>query len=352
MVVVFGAVVAAAQPGQVVPFEERSALLAIFTATGGEHWKDKTGWGAAPGTECEWYGVTCVDSHITWLRLQENGLIGHIPAEATDLKSLESAWLWGNKLTAVPEAWLEHEDRGGFDLRLWGNPLHGGVSEISIEQNNGSLLCSHWMLRIRENSIERASIKCRNRTDADRETYCELSFHDTHGVSDLRKLGRFIEKQGFYKLKKFYTVNQTHAGMTIVRVTRERRQSVVEDYGYLEPLELFGMESAVWGMAPLDWDRVERKPKSACNAFFRRANDILLNGPTFTVQLPAGTTVDAGAPGTDRYVIRDDAGELLTIDSAYSKLEATALSDLPLTEIRLSGGRAMQHELYSDIKGV
>jgi len=107
MIVVFTAVVAGAQPGQVVPSEERSALLAVFGATGGEHWKDKTGWGAAPGTECEWYGVECINSHVMSLSLQENGLSGRIPVEALDLKSLERAWLWGNKLTAVPEAWLE-----------------------------------------------------------------------------------------------------------------------------------------------------------------------------------------------------------------------------------------------------
>ena len=47
MIVVFTAVVASAQPGQVVPSEERSALLAVFGATGGEHWKDKTGWGGS-----------------------------------------------------------------------------------------------------------------------------------------------------------------------------------------------------------------------------------------------------------------------------------------------------------------
>src|SRR5437868_4591212 len=123
MILVVTAVKVSAQP-VVVPSVERSALLAIFDATGGQHWKDKTGWGAAAGTECGWYGVDCLNDHITSLRLEENGLAGRIPAEALDLKSLESAWLWGNHLTEVPEAWLELEDRGGFDLRLWGNPLH------------------------------------------------------------------------------------------------------------------------------------------------------------------------------------------------------------------------------------
>ena len=65
---------------------------------------------------------------------------------------------------------------------------------------------------------------------------------------------------------------------------------------------------------------------------------------TFTVQLPAGTTIDDRAPAIERYVIRDAAGELLIIDSAFSKLEPITLSDVPLTEVTLNGTRAMQHE--------
>ncbi len=42
-----------------IPQRERDALLAIFNATGGANWQSKDGWGGPPGTECNWYAVTC-----------------------------------------------------------------------------------------------------------------------------------------------------------------------------------------------------------------------------------------------------------------------------------------------------
>src|SRR5438309_567484 len=97
---------------QPIGASERRALTAIFAATNGQKWHTNTGWGSAAGTECEWYGVECRDNHVAALRLQENGLVGEIPSDAVDLKWLTSAWLWRNSLTAVPDAWLESEDRG------------------------------------------------------------------------------------------------------------------------------------------------------------------------------------------------------------------------------------------------
>jgi hypothetical protein len=120
-----------AQPVQNVDTSERQALMAIFAATKGPKWHSNAGWGSAAGTECEWYGVRCRDGHVTGLELQENGLVGEIPSEAVELKWLTSAWLWRNELTAVPQAWLAKEDAGGFDLRLWNNPIHDRASDSS-----------------------------------------------------------------------------------------------------------------------------------------------------------------------------------------------------------------------------
>jgi Leucine Rich Repeat (LRR) protein len=44
---------------QVVSPQERQALLALYEATDGNHWKDHTGWLGPAGTECVWYGVSC-----------------------------------------------------------------------------------------------------------------------------------------------------------------------------------------------------------------------------------------------------------------------------------------------------
>ena len=47
---------------------ERAVLIALYNSTGGSNWKDDSGWKeppldddgfSMPGTECDWFGVTC-----------------------------------------------------------------------------------------------------------------------------------------------------------------------------------------------------------------------------------------------------------------------------------------------------
>jgi len=51
-----------------IPTAEREALIALYNATNGSGWTDNSGWvtGTA-GTECTWYGVTCVADQVTTL---------------------------------------------------------------------------------------------------------------------------------------------------------------------------------------------------------------------------------------------------------------------------------------------
>lgn len=66
-----------------VSVKERDALVALYNATGGSHWKNRDGWNGPSGTECEWHGVSCLPpggngNAAIWtvrgLDLGENGL--------------------------------------------------------------------------------------------------------------------------------------------------------------------------------------------------------------------------------------------------------------------------------------
>lgn len=251
------------QESQPIPESERRALDAIYAQAGGNQWIQRTGWGGARGTECNWYGVTCHPDysgarpfdHVVGLELMENNLRGVIPDTAAKLSYLRSVWLWGNQLVRIPSAWQEQEDLGELDLRVWHNPLEHRITDISLENVQGQLLCSHWMLKLSEDGTTvLAAIRCRNRTRNDRTTYCEVK-KSTKGYLSFRPLARFIEKSGFYTLKRSYTVNQTHAGTQIVRVTRDGSQRTIEDYGFMQPLSLLGIEMAIAGIIPVvDWE--------------------------------------------------------------------------------------------------
>jgi len=303
---------------------EREALIAIYDATDGPHWKNNSGWRGAPGTECEWYGVRCLDTpYVVELQLEENGLRGDIPPEAAKLEHLKAAWLFTNEIKSVPEAWLNQEDRGELDLRLWHNPLRDRVTAISIEINNGALLCSHEMLRLTEMEAAYASVRCRHRTRRDRKTYCLVK--TTAWYPDLRRLARLIEKQGFYSLKRFYTVNQTHAGDTLVRVTRNGQQHMIEDYGYAAPIELFAIERAITGsIADSAWETTTKETDAFCDAFFTRGSDRIYFGLSFVVELPP--SVEGERHDFSHHTVTRHGRVLLRIDEnlASRDVEETA----------------------------
>jgi Leucine-rich repeat (LRR) protein len=84
-----------------VPPAERSALVALYNATGGPHWTNRTGWLGTKGTECTWSGVRCnaARAGVTGLALSENGLVGKLPAGLGNLASLQSLDLEENAIS-------------------------------------------------------------------------------------------------------------------------------------------------------------------------------------------------------------------------------------------------------------
>src|SRR5574341_1015674 len=72
-----------------VPQVERDALIALYGATNGASWKNRTNWLGAPGTEGTWYGVNVSSDHVTAIDLADNNLVGQLPPELGTLSSLE-----------------------------------------------------------------------------------------------------------------------------------------------------------------------------------------------------------------------------------------------------------------------
>ncbi len=81
-----------------IPSTERAVLVALYNSTGGANWKVKTNWNGPAGTECTWYGVTCIGTNTTEIRLSNNQLTGTIPS-LPGLTKLQVLDLSGNKLT-------------------------------------------------------------------------------------------------------------------------------------------------------------------------------------------------------------------------------------------------------------
>ncbi|MGE5342575.1 MAG: BACON domain-containing protein [Candidatus Omnitrophota bacterium] len=82
----------------VIPVEERTALIALYTSTNGDKWARRGGWKtpplhpdgfAMPGTEGNWKGVTVSSDHVTQLELPGNKLTGTIPSQLENLGNLQ-----------------------------------------------------------------------------------------------------------------------------------------------------------------------------------------------------------------------------------------------------------------------
>ena len=87
---------------------EREALIALYNSTDGSNWIDNTGWLGAPDTECTWHGITCQDSKVTNINLEENNLVGTIPPEIGCMSDLLDLRLHRNSLTGVIPAEIEN----------------------------------------------------------------------------------------------------------------------------------------------------------------------------------------------------------------------------------------------------
>jgi Leucine-rich repeat (LRR) protein/ABC-type glycerol-3-phosphate transport system substrate-binding protein len=81
-----------------IPVAECNALAALYNSTDGANWGNNTGW-LQTDTPCSWFRVSCVDGHVTQLRMDWNNLSGIIPNQLDSLSNLTELDLNGNQLS-------------------------------------------------------------------------------------------------------------------------------------------------------------------------------------------------------------------------------------------------------------
>ncbi len=103
---------------------DRQVLEALYHATGGANWKDRSNW-LSNEPLSKWHGVETDESgRVTSLDLSQNQLRGPIPPELAGLASLQSLSLSGNRLNgAIPAALAGLANLR--ELNLGGNQLSG-----------------------------------------------------------------------------------------------------------------------------------------------------------------------------------------------------------------------------------
>ncbi|WP_281324082.1 immunoglobulin domain-containing protein [Flavobacterium sp. IMCC34518] len=88
-----------------IPSSERNALIALYKSTGGDNWKNKTGWDINdPQSDVsKWFGITVSNGNVVSISLYSNGLIGSI-SDLSALTALKSLHLGDNNFanTAIP----------------------------------------------------------------------------------------------------------------------------------------------------------------------------------------------------------------------------------------------------------
>ena len=82
---------------------DRAALEALYRATDGANWTNKSGW-LTSAPLGDWFGVQTNDAgRVTRLDLRENGLDGNLPSEIGQLSKLQILFLYENRLSgAIP----------------------------------------------------------------------------------------------------------------------------------------------------------------------------------------------------------------------------------------------------------
>ena len=132
--------------------QERSALIALYKATGGSKWKNKSNW-CSDNPVSEWYGISTDGAgRVVEIDLNQNNLAGKIPADLFSLSKLTKINLEYNNLTGeipnevgnateLTELHLQHNGLSGAlpkslysmkklsVIELWSNQLSDELSE-------------------------------------------------------------------------------------------------------------------------------------------------------------------------------------------------------------------------------
>mmetsp|Transcript_28953 Transcript_28953/g.48193 ORF Transcript_28953/g.48193 Transcript_28953/m.48193 type:complete len:468 (+) Transcript_28953:205-1608(+) len=107
---------------------QRYALLSMYFGTDGGAWTNNEGWSATRGDACSpWHGISCQDSIVTAIDLDENNVHGQIPEDFCLLTRVRSLVLSGNTQLQLPYCISELPSLEQLDLK--GNGYSGRLPD-------------------------------------------------------------------------------------------------------------------------------------------------------------------------------------------------------------------------------
>ena len=117
---------------------DRAALVALYNATNGANWQNRTNW-LSEEPIGDWYGVVTNDNgRVRELHLGDNGLTGTLPPEVGSLSRLSNVHFWSNALTGpIPRAF--------WSLPLGFVALDDNQVTGTLPPEVGDLVDLHWL---------------------------------------------------------------------------------------------------------------------------------------------------------------------------------------------------------------
>lgn len=98
------------QNGLTIEDKQKSVLLELYIATGGDNWVKNTNWNTEAPLN-QWYGIsTDADGFVTTINLKDNNLDGTLPKSLVELVNLKNLLLSDNNISGpIPDALLKSE---------------------------------------------------------------------------------------------------------------------------------------------------------------------------------------------------------------------------------------------------
>ena len=124
---------------------ERSALHALYAATDGKGWANKSGWLGAVDP-CDWFGVACDGGAVVALDMRTsfnaygdhigNSMAGTLPSQLSGVAGLAELWLYDNRISGtMPTELMELTELGELVLANHqpdGSPGHHSAAPLPM----------------------------------------------------------------------------------------------------------------------------------------------------------------------------------------------------------------------------
>lgn len=253
------------------PQSEREILIEFYQATNGSLWARNDGWNTAAPV-CDWYGVSCdyLDGDATKpvvvaLHLDDNKLVGSLPASLARLPHLKSLSIGVNALRGeFPAALLQKWDSHELVLRWQGNSFNQQLTAVRVELAAGGVLCSasedlNFTFEVVQLKASMQSVRC---ADGD-GTYCLVRQGTGFGLERLSRALATLDVANLDGSYGFQFGFQTHAAtVTTTWTWGDGSKKSLSTYASQGPLRAWMAQQVTLALlADANWETTSQKPK-------------------------------------------------------------------------------------------